>query len=63
MKIFTATEVARLLGVPFYRLYYLELTEQVSPAQRTASGRRYYTDENVEMLKEQLKKIKKSKQS
>ena len=59
MKIYTSGEVARLLGIPFNKLLYLENTGKIDPAKRTGTYKRYYTKEDLEMLKEQLKKIKK----
>ena len=61
MQIYTSTETARLLGIPFYRLYYLELTNRITPARRTATGRRYYTTGDVEVLKEEVNETKKRK--
>ena len=61
MEIYTSTEVAVLLGIPFYRLYYLELTGKINSPKRTGTGRRYYTTEDVQAIKEKLNSLNNKK--
>lgn len=51
MKIFNIGEAARILEVPFYTIQYLERTGKIPKASRSSSGHRYYTNEDLEILK------------
>ena len=58
MRILTISEVTEILGVPFYKLHYLERMKKIPKAKRTGTGMRYYNDGDVSVLREKLKEIK-----
>ena len=56
MKIFNLGEAAKSLGIPFYRLQYLERAERIPRANRSSSGQRIYTEKDLMKLKQILNK-------
>lgn len=57
MQIFTTGEVAKLLGITKERLFYLEARGQIEPAQRTGTGKRVYTRDDIYRLRQVLKRV------
>ena len=53
-KILTSKDVCRELNIPFYKLQYLFDTGKVKDVERTSSGKRIYSDENIKVIKEAL---------
>jgi DNA-binding transcriptional MerR regulator len=51
-KILTSKDVCRELSIPFYKLQYLFDTGKISDVQRTSSGKRIYTEEDIKVIKE-----------
>lgn len=56
-QIFTSGEVARLLGIRKEKLFYLEERGKIQPAQRTGTGKRVYTRDDVYRLRQELKRV------
>ncbi len=52
--VLTSKDVCKELGVPFYRLQYLFDAGKVRDVQRTSSGRRVYTKEDIKLVREAL---------
>ena len=50
----TITQAARLLGIPYYRIQYLERIGRIPKARRNCSGHRVYGPEDIEIIQEQL---------
>ena len=48
---YTLNEVARLTGVPYYRLYYAHYTGRL-PEPKRVGRNRIYTDRDVQRIKE-----------
>jgi len=55
MKIFSAGEVARMLDIPYYKLDYLERQGKILYANRTTSNQRFYTEEDLQKLRQIIK--------
>lgn len=51
MKIFTAGEVAKQLGIPYYTLDYLERVGKIPAARRTGTNQRIYSKDDVERIR------------
>jgi len=60
-KIFTSGEVSEILGIRFYTMNYWEIVGKLPKAKRTETGQKYYTEEDIEMLKKKVKEIKRGK--
>lgn len=57
MKVVTVGELARLLGIPRYRLDYAIERGYIPEPRKTIMGaRRFYTEEDVEVIRRLLKK-------
>lgn len=54
MKIHTTGNTAKILGIGKDKLFYLEETGKIPAAQRTSSGKRFYTTGDIQKLKSQL---------
>ena len=54
MKIYTAGEVAELMGLPYHRLDYLERRGKIPRAQRTGTNQRIYTEFDLHELQKRL---------
>lgn len=54
MKIYSAGEIAKILGMPYYSLDYLERRGKIPAAKRTTSNQRFYTEEDLKDLKRWL---------
>ena len=52
--ILTSKDICRELKIPFYKLQYLFDTGKVQDVQRTSSGKRVYTEEDITVIKEAL---------
>ncbi|MFC1682890.1 MerR family transcriptional regulator [Candidatus Zixiibacteriota bacterium] len=50
-KIYTAGEVAKQLGIPYYTLDYLERVGKIPAARRTGTNKRIYTKADVEKIR------------
>jgi len=50
----TITEAAELIGVPYYKLIYLERVGKIPKAQRNTSNHRMYSPEQIKSIKLQL---------
>ncbi len=51
-RILTSKDICRELKIPFYKLQYLFDTGKVQDVQRTSSGKRIYTEENIKIIRE-----------
>lgn len=50
-EIFTAYEVCKMIGIPYWRLHYAEINERLPfKARRFRNGKRYFTLEEIEVL-------------
>lgn len=57
MKVYTVGEAARELGVELHNLRYLWESSKILHPRRTVSGaRRYYTEQDVEVIRDFIKK-------
>ena len=61
MKILTAGEVAKGLGIPYYTLDYLERVGKIPIAKRTGTNQRIYTKKDVEIVRQILSSMRKRK--
>ncbi len=52
--ILTSKDICRELKIPFYKLQYLFDTGKVRDVQRTSSGKRVYTKEDIGVIREAL---------
>ena len=55
MKIYSAGEIAKLLGIPYHTLDYLERRGKIPEARRTTSNQRFYTEEDLQKLRQIIK--------
>ncbi len=53
-KILTSRDVCKKLEVPFYKLQYLFDTGKIRDVQRTSSGKRIYTEDDINIIREAL---------
>jgi DNA-binding transcriptional MerR regulator len=61
MKIFTAGEAAKQLGIPYYTLDYLERVGKIPLARRTGTNKRIYTRNDVERIRQILRSASKNR--
>jgi len=54
MRIWTASNVVELLGIPYHRLLYWESMRKIPRARRTETNRRFYTEEDIAALRRAL---------
>lgn len=54
MKVYTTGEACRLLGIRMHRLFYLEEAGQIPRARRTGTSKRYFTEADIQKLRETL---------
>ncbi len=52
--VLTSKDICRELKIPFYKLQYLFDTGKVRDVQRTSSGKRVYTKEDIGVIREAL---------
>ncbi len=52
--VLTSKDICRELKIPFYKLQYLFDTGKVQDVQRTSSGKRVYTKEDIGVIREAL---------
>ena len=55
MKIYSAGQMARILKIPYYTLDYLERQGKIPLAKRTTSNQRFYTEEDLQRLRQIIK--------
>lgn len=48
----TSKDVCKELNIPFYKLQYLFDTGKINDVQRTSSGKRIYTGEDIKVIRE-----------
>ncbi|MBT6047834.1 MAG: MerR family transcriptional regulator [Candidatus Scalindua sp.] len=53
-RILTSKDICRELKIPFYKLQYLFDTGKIRDVERTSSGRRIYSEEDIKVIKEAL---------
>ncbi len=53
-KVLTSKDICIELKIPFYRLQYLFDTGKVRDVQRTSSGKRVYSEEDIKVIREAL---------
>ena len=53
-RVLTSKDVCRELRIPFYKLQYLFDTGKVRDVQRTSSGKRIYSEEDIKVIREAL---------
>ncbi len=53
-RVLTSKDICRELKIPFYKLQYLFDTGKVREVQRTSSGKRVYTEEDIKPIREAL---------
>jgi hypothetical protein len=53
-KILTSKDICRELKIPFYKLQYLFDTGKIRDVERTSSGKRVYTKDDVKVIKQAL---------
>lgn len=53
-RVLTSKDICQELKIPFYKLQYLFDTGKVRDVQRTSSGRRTYTREDIKVIREAL---------
>ncbi len=51
MRVYMASTVVQLLGIPYHQLTYWEITKKIPPARRTENHRRFYTEEDIVELR------------
>ncbi len=54
MRIWTASDVVEILGIPYHRLIYWEATRKIPRARRTENDKRFYTDEDLVGLRQAI---------
>ncbi len=53
-SVLTSKDVCRELKINFYKLQYLFDTRKIQDVQRTSSGKRVYSEEDIKVIKEAL---------
>lgn len=56
-KIYTTGDVLRIFGIPQYQLYYWLETKKLPPARRTESGKRYWLEEDLSVLRKCISEL------
>lgn len=57
MQVFTTGEVCRRLRIRMHRFCYLEQSGRIPRARRTGSGKRVFTEADINQLERALKKL------
>lgn len=57
-RIYTTSDVLRIFDIPQHQLYYWEETKKIPPAKRTESGKRYYFESDIDILRTLIPELK-----